>query len=141
MHVEHHLDINATPERVYSIISDVEQWPEITESVTPVQLLTPGPLAVGSEARLSQPKFGTRAWRVTAVEPGKSFTWATSGGGASMVATHTVTPRNGGSTLTLIVDSTGLAAKLFGWMLAGTGRRFMEMEAAGVKRRAEASPG
>ena len=139
MHVEHHVDINAAPEHVYSIISDVEKWPEITESVKSVELLTPGPLAVGSEARISQPKFGTRVWRVTAVEPGKSFTWETSGGGARMVATHTVTPRAGGSTLTLIVDSTGLAVKLFGWMMAGTGRRFMEIEAAGVKRRAEAT--
>lgn len=139
MHVEHRLDINAAPERVYSIISDVEKWPEITKSVNSVTLLTPGPLAVGSEVRISQPKFGTRVWRVTAVEPGKSFTWETNGGGARMVATHTVTPRDGGSTLTLIVDSTGLAVTLFGWMMAGTGRRFMEMEAAGVKRRAEGS--
>jgi len=139
MHVEHRLDINAAPDRVYSIISDVEKWPEITKSVNSVQLLTPGPLAVGSEARISQPKFGTRVWRVTAVEPGKSFTWETSGGGARMVATHAVTPRDGGSTLALIMDSTGLAVTLFGWMMVGTGRRFMEMEAAGVKRRAEAS--
>jgi len=56
-----------------------------------------------------------------------------------MVATHAVTPSDGGSTLALIMDSTGLAVTLFGWMMVATGRRFMEMEAAGVKRRAEAS--
>jgi hypothetical protein len=93
---------------------------------------------MGSEARVSQPRFGTRVWRVTAIEPGTSFTWEASGTGARLAATHEVTPRgDGGSRLRLAVDSRGWAVRLFGWALAGTGRRFIEMEAAGVKRRAE----
>jgi uncharacterized protein YndB with AHSA1/START domain len=138
MHVERSIDIDAPPERVWAVMSDIERWPEWTASVTKGELLQPGPLALGSEARISQPRFGTWTWRVTAIEPGASFTWETGRPGTRMVATHTVTPRGeGGSTARLSVDSSGLAVTLIGWALAGTGRRYVEMEAQGLKRRSE----
>lgn len=137
MHVERSIDIDAPPERVWAVMTDIERWPEWTASVTNVELLQPGPLAVGSEARISQPRFGTWTWRVTTLDPGASFTWETARPGTRMVATHTVVPRGAGSGARLVVDSNGLAVTLLGWALAGTGRRYVEMEAQGLKRRSE----
>jgi hypothetical protein len=97
----------------------IEHWPQITASVTKVELTPPGALTPTTEARISQPRFGTNTWRVTALDPGKSFTWESSRPGSKMVATHTVT--------------------LLGWLLARTGRRLVEMEAEGVKHHAEAT--
>jgi carbon monoxide dehydrogenase subunit G len=140
VHIERSIDIDAPPDRVWAVITDIEGWPDVTPSVSKAELLQPGPLAVGSEARLSQPRFGTRVWRVTALEPGISFTWEATGAGARQVASHTVTPRgDGGSSLELRIESDGWAVTLFGWMLAGTARRYVRMEAEGVKRRAEAA--
>ena len=110
MYLERSIDIDAEPARVWSVMTDIERWPAMTASVSGVALLRPGPLAVGSEARITQPRFGTRVWRVTAVDPGRSFTWESAGVGARMVATHAITPRGGaGSTVKLSVDSSGWA--------------------------------
>src|SRR5437868_3997018 len=74
-------DIEAPPERVWTVMTDVERWPEWTQSVSKVELVRPGPLATGVEARIAQPRLGTRTWRVTAVEAGRGFTWETTGPG------------------------------------------------------------
>lgn len=138
MHVESSIDIDAAPERVWAVTTDIERWPEWTPTVQSAELLTPGSLALGSEAKISQPRFGTWTWRVTALDPGSSFTWEASRPGSRMVATHTVAPRSGGgSTVVLTVDSSGWAVKLLGWALARTGRRFVQTEAEGLKRRSE----
>ena len=140
MHVEHSIDINAEPGRVWLVMTDIERWPAMTAAVTRVEVLRPGPLEVGAEARITQPRFGTRTWRVTALDPGRSFSWESSGVGSRMVARHVVTPRgDSSSTATLSVDSSGWAVALIGWLLAGTGRRYIEMEAEGLKVRAESS--
>lgn len=139
MHMDHRVDIEAPPERVWAVMTDVERWPEWTQSVSKVELVRPGPLATGVEARIAQPRLGTRTWRVTAVEAGRAFTWETSGPGTRMVATHTITPRgDGASSVELAIDSSGWAVSLLGWLMAPTGRRYIEMEAVGLKQRAEA---
>ena len=69
------IDVAAAPDRVWAVLVDVERWPEWTESVTSVRLLGTAPLAVGSRAEISQPRIPTGTYTVTAVEPGRSFTW------------------------------------------------------------------
>ena len=56
---------------------DLEHWPEWTASVTSVELLEPGPLAVGTRARVIQPKLKPAVWEVTQAKAGRGFTWVT----------------------------------------------------------------
>jgi uncharacterized protein YndB with AHSA1/START domain len=84
--------IDAPPEKVWRVLTDVERWPEWTPSMTRVERLQTGPLQVGSTARIKQPKFPPTVWRVTELEPGRSFSWAAGGPGVATVGGHRMRP-------------------------------------------------
>lgn len=131
--------IGAPPDTVWRVMSDVERWPEWTVSVTNVRRLDGGPFAVGSRVRVKQPRLPVAVWRVTALEPGRSFTWEAQGGGAKTVATHRVeSDGRGGATVALGLNQTGVLASVIGIFFGGMVRRYMAMEARGLKQRSEA---
>jgi uncharacterized membrane protein len=129
--------VDAPPGVVWLVLSDVEHWPEWTDSVTAAELVTGGPLAVGSQVRLRQPRLPTVVWTVDQLTPGTSFSWRAGGPGIASRGEHRVEPAAGGSRVTLAFSQTG---PLSGLLDALTGRlvaRYVRMEADGLKRRAE----
>ena len=48
-------DIAAPIERVWAATLDIERWPQWTPTVSRAKVLDPGPVAVGSKVRISQP--------------------------------------------------------------------------------------
>ncbi|HEU5155001.1 MAG TPA: SRPBCC family protein, partial [Gemmatimonadales bacterium] len=82
------VEIAAPPERVWTVLADLERWPEWTQSVTSIELLQPGPLAVGTTVRVSQPKLKPAVWEVTEVKTGRSFTWVTRQPGFLVTGLH-----------------------------------------------------
>jgi len=137
MRTEVVVDISAPPERVWDVMSDVEKWPEWTPSVKHVDRLDEGPLTKGSKARLAQPKAPVAVWTVTEVEPGRYFEWETSSPSISSVGRHRVEPNGDGSRATLTIDHSGLFTVVMGWWLKGLAKKYVEMEAKGLKARAE----
>jgi uncharacterized membrane protein len=134
------ITINAPAERVWSVMTDVERWPEWTASIRKVQRLDKGPFRVGSRARITQPKLGTVVWTVTALEPNRSFVWTTSAAGTTGFAEHEIEPGPGDSvTVTLTIRQKGLLAPIVAWLTAGLTRRYLAMETDGLKRRVEAA--
>ena len=91
MDYEVSVDIDATPGEVWNVLTNVERWPEWTSSMTRVERLDTGPLQVGSTARIEQPKLPSVVWRVTELEPERSFSWVASRGGVTMLAGHRIT--------------------------------------------------
>lgn len=137
--VEVIVEIGAPPDVVWEVLADVEKWPEWTASMTRVELLDDRPFGKGSRARIKQPKLPAATWRVTAFEPGKGFTWESNSPGATMIAAHTVEPLDGGGSLVVLaVEPQGLLAGIVGQVGKGLIQRYVEMEAAGLKRRSEA---
>ena len=86
------VDVAATPERVWEVLSDVEYWSDWTPTVTMVRRLDEGPLRTGSRARISQPRIPETEYVVTELEPGRSFTWVATGPGVLTTARHDVEP-------------------------------------------------
>ena len=84
--------IAGPPERVWSVVVDVDGWPERVPTVTSVERLDEGPLVVGSRTRLQQPRLPTAVWTVTELTPGRSFTWESSSPGVTVTASHVVEP-------------------------------------------------
>ena len=79
-------------------------------------------------------------WRVTALDEGRSFTWETSRPGTKVVAHHDLRPGTaGGTAVTLAIQSSGLAVRLVEPLMASMMRRYVGLEAQGLKARAESS--
>ena len=134
---ESSVDIDRPAEAVFAVFSDVAAWPSWTESITSVELLTDGPLHVGSQAKVRQPKLPPATWTVTELVPGRSFTWEARGPGVRSVGRHEVEPRNSGSTARSILEQHGPLGLVLGTVYAGLTRRYLAMESAGLKGRCE----
>lgn len=132
------IDITAPSERVWAVLSDVERWPEWTDTVRWVRRLDDGPLRTGSSAKISQPKIPTVDYVVTELEPGTSFTWVSGGGAALTTARHVLEPLPGGGTrVTLSIEQSGWLGSLVGRLYRGITDRYLATEAAGLKARSE----
>jgi len=137
---EHSVEIEATADTVLAVWTDVERWPEWTASMTSIHRLDSGPLGVGSRARVKQPKLPATVWTVTELEPGRAFVWVASSPGVRTEAAHRVAPSGTGVTATVVLDQRGPLATVVAWFAGRLTRRYLEMEAAGLKRRAETGP-
>ncbi len=138
--IERVIDIAAPRERVWAAMSDVERWPEWTASVMRVERLDQGPFGVGSRARVRQPRFPAAVWTVTVLEPGRFFEWRSPAPGLQSVGGHRVDDAgDGASRVTLSLDWSGPLAPVMRLLFGRLSRRYVEMEAQGLKRRCEAS--
>ena len=133
------VDVAASPEAIWAVLIDVERWPEWTASVRRARRLDAGPFAVGSRARLEQPKLPPAVWRVTELVAPHSFLWVSRAPGLTTEAVHRLDlNERGGTTVTLGVSQTGPLGRLMARIIGGLTERYVNMEAEGLKRAAEA---
>jgi uncharacterized membrane protein len=120
MDIERSIDIDAPREKVWTVMTDVERWPEWTASVTSVALLD-------------------AVWTVTACEPEHYFAWQTGAPGVRTVAGHRVEATgSNGTRVTLSLSWRGPLAPLIGLLYGKQSRHYVGMEAQGLKQRCEA---
>lgn len=131
------VDIAAPPETVWAVMSDSERWHEWTRSVQSVTLLDKGPLAVGTRALIRQPKFPAAVWKVTAIEPGRSFTWTSGAPGMRVYAHHSIDAISWGTRATLRLYYDGAIGLLLAHMTREITGRYLGYEAVGLKQRSE----
>jgi uncharacterized membrane protein len=137
--LQHTVTIAAPTEQVWAVVVEVERWPERIPTVNAVERLDAGPLAVGSRTRLKQPRLPTAVWTVTELADGSSYTWESSSPGVTVTASHVVEPHAAGSRLILALSMSGRLSGL-GWLMTRSlTKRYVETEAASIKRAAETS--
>ena len=138
MITESSVEIDAPTSLVWEVFTDVERWPEWTASVTNLVALDGPGLAVGKRFQIKQPKLPTLVWEVTDVAPGVSWTWAQHSSGGSTFAHHALTPMDDGHTLVRqALDQRGPVGAIVGRLMLRRTRRYLEMEAQGLKLRSE----
>jgi uncharacterized membrane protein len=140
MRFEQSIDIDAPPQRVWDVLTDLEAWPQRIETVDVVELLTPPPIGEGSRVRLKQPKLPEGTWDVTVWQAPSFFEWRQQASGATSVAGHRIEALEGGrSRLSLTLEMQGLLIPIFGRLFRGLTNRYMTLEAEGMKRAAESA--
>ena len=130
------ITIDAPVDVVWSVFSDVERWPTWTDSVKSIELID-GPLRVGAAARIRQPRLPTVVWKVTELEPGRSWTWVATGPGSRTTATHVLTASGARTVAEQSIEQSGPLGRLAGLLWRKLTKRYMAMEAEGLKRRSE----
>ena len=137
MHFEKSIEIDASQQRVWDVLSDLEAWPQRIETVDTVELLMPAPISQGSRVRLRQPKLPEGTWDITVWDAPSYFEWTQKESGTTIVAGHRVEALGEGrARLTLTLDMRGflIPVALF---YKGLTDRYMNLEAEGMKRAAE----
>ena len=132
------VEIDAPATVVWDVYSDVERWPEWTASVTRLVALDGPGIAVDKRFEIKQPRMPKLVWQVTEVTPGASWTWVQRSPGGLTVARHDVIAESDGRTkVRLQIDQRGPVGALVGLLMRGMTKRYLELEAAGLKARSE----
>ena len=98
------IDIDAAPEQVFAVVADVENSPERIQWYEKVEMLTEGPVDVGTkwrETRRMNNRQSVEEWEMTAFESPVSFSAYCNSHGYDIDWTMRVEPIGNGSKLTL----------------------------------------
>ena len=138
MITEDSVEIDAPAQLVWEVFSDVERWPQWTASVTSLVGLDGTALAVGKRFAIKQPGMQKLVWRATEIDPGSSWTWVQRSPGVLVTARHDVTAQPDGRTLVRQqLDQRGVLGAIVGRLMVKKTKRFLELEAQGLKARSE----
>jgi uncharacterized membrane protein len=118
---------------------DIERWPQVMPTVTRVDRLDDGPIAVGSSARLEQPGLRPAVWTVTTLEPGRRFAWASRLLGARIVGRHDVEAVDGGARNTLTLELDGIRGRVIGTVFGNRLYATLAMENESIRKAALAA--
>lgn len=138
MITEGQVSISAPAQVVWSVFTDVQRWSEWTESIESIESIDEPQIQIGNRFRVKQPGFPNLVWEVTAVDPGRSWTWEQRSVGGRTTATHEVIPQSAVTTQVLQqIEQRGPLGLLVGLMTRGRTRKYLTQEAEGLKRRSE----
>jgi hypothetical protein len=141
-------DVAAPPERTFALFTDIAGAPGRVTGILKVEMLTPGPTAVGTRWRETRKMFGKEAteemW-VTALEPARRIVVESDSCGARMVSTFTFERTPAGSRVTMDLASTPrtFGAKMFAWLgylFQGMAKKMIAKDLDDLAKAAEKPP-
>ena len=88
MQFETTVEVEAAPQDVWAAVIDAERWPQWTDSIQELSWVDGATAAVGSRARIKQPRMPALTWTVTELDPGRRFDWEATSTGVRTLGTH-----------------------------------------------------
>ena len=140
--------VNASPEKVWEVLTNVPEAPETLSGVTRVEMLSDGPYGVGTrwkETRTMAGRAETVEMWVAEAEPLRSTTIKAAQGGADYTTRFTLAPRDGGTELAVDFSAevsrpsaaTKVMTALFGRIGMAMTRKALAKDLAEIKAKAE----
>ncbi|MEU3457787.1 SRPBCC family protein [Micromonospora sp. NPDC006766] len=140
MDYEQTISTTANIDHCWTVLADVTTYPQWTASMSAVEPLDGPALRPGNRFRIRQPGLPTTVWRVSEVSAGASFAWEAHAPGVRTLAHHRVDRQPDGTTRIRIgIRQTGPLARTVALFTAAKTRRYLRLEAAGLKAAAEAA--
>ncbi|GAA1615012.1 hypothetical protein GCM10009789_81370 [Kribbella sancticallisti] len=137
MRFDHSVTVQAAPEKVWEIFSDVANWPEWTPTITAVERLDEGRIHVGARTRIRQPKLPVAVWEVTELIEGEYFEWVSRAPGVKTTGGHRVTRTPEGTVATSTIIQEGPLGWVLGKILAKLTKEYIAIEGESLKRVSE----
>ena len=143
MRMETHVE--APAEDIFAMMTDMGGVVQHISGIDSIEVLTEGPMGVGTrfrETRTMMGKPATEEMEVVAFEPGRSYTLGCSSFGSRFQTVISFTPEGTGTRVAMEMSwkPVTLAAKLMspvGAMMKGMMRKCMEQDLADIKKAAE----
>ena len=131
--------IRASVHRAWKVLADFERWPEWNPAVIRIEPLGRMPPGPGSRFLIHQPKLRPASWVITGWEPEHRFVWESASPGVAVVGGHLLETRGEGCGLTLDLYFKGWLGGVAGFFGGRLVKRYMRLEAEGLKARSEGS--
>ena len=142
-----HKAINAGPEVVFQILTNMEKYPEVVSGITNIDVLTDGPVGLGTKFKETRVVFGREANEVmefTEFEPPNRYVLEANSHGSHYRTVHEIKPNaTGGTDLTLefIATPVNIIAKVMSVVMMPLFKKAMvrclEQDLEDVKNHAE----
>ncbi len=136
---------HAPPEIVYATHMDIAHWPDFIKGIDKVEVLSDGPVGIGTRLRETRTMFGrpaTEVMTIAALDPPRRIVFTADSHGAHYVATTVFLPDGHGSRVILDFESTPqtFAARLMSMLtvfFASDLRKMLQGDADDLAREAE----
>lgn len=124
--------INASPERVFAHATNVESWAEIVPAIDKVELLTPGPIQVGSRFRETRTMMGreaTEEMEFLVLDSPNEYVLGAESHGCRYRTSFTLTPEGEATRLTMTFQSEPLTrfAKVMSFMMKPFMKKLLDL--------------
>lgn len=137
--------VNAPPEVVFSVASDLANAAEYVQGIERIELLTPKPIGVGTKWRETRKMMGqetTETLEITAFNPPQSYTVEANSCGSHFASTFRFAPEANGTRVELEINcrADSFFAKMmspFSGMMVGMMKKMVDQDLEDVKRVAE----
>lgn len=139
--------IDAPQEQVFALISDLEGAADRIEGITKIEMLSEGPIGVGTRWRETRRMFkrdATEEMEISAFDPPSSYEATCESCGCTFTHEFRCTPENGGTkvTVTMLTKANTIMAKLMapmGFLMKGAMKKCVQKDLEDLKQYAEST--